>query len=97
MLQAKLQALEAGLNSASEESSTDNMAESIVEAPLVEEAEDSTLKSQDAVAEERKEPHGFSDFSNEFNSEYDGKEPIKEAEKMRSMNSMMWPRKQKRM
>ncbi|KAK1932677.1 secreted antigen 1 [Babesia divergens] len=43
---------------------------------VVEEAEDSTVKSQDAVPEkERKEPHGFSDFSNEFNSEHDGKWP----------------------
>ncbi|KAK1937958.1 secreted antigen 1 [Babesia divergens] len=81
MLQAKLQALEAGLDKAAKESSTDNMAESIVESPLVEEAEDSTVESQDAVPEDRKEPHGPSDFSNDFNSEYEEKEPIKEAEK----------------
>ncbi|KAK1939477.1 secreted antigen 1 [Babesia divergens] len=81
MLQAKLQALEAGLDKAPKEPSTDNMAESIVESPLVEEAEDSTVMSQDAVPEDRKKLHGFSDFSNEFNSEYEEKEPIKEAEK----------------
>ncbi|KAK1936902.1 secreted antigen 1 [Babesia divergens] len=68
MLQEKLQALEAGLGNASEESSTDDI-------------KDSTVESQDAVPEDRKEPHGFSDFSNEFNSEYEEKESIKEAEK----------------
>ncbi|KAK1939098.1 secreted antigen 3 [Babesia divergens] len=81
MLQEKLQALEAGLDKAPKEPSTDNMAESMVESPLVEEAEDSTVMSQDAVPEDRKKLHGFSDFSNEFNSEYEEKEPIKEAEK----------------
>ncbi|KAK1936228.1 secreted antigen 1 [Babesia divergens] len=81
MLQAKLQALEAGLDNTSEESSTVSVAESTVESPLVEEAEESTVESQDAVPEDRKEPHGPSDFSNEFNSEYEEKEPIKEAEK----------------
>ncbi|KAK1936117.1 secreted antigen 1 [Babesia divergens] len=81
MLQEKLQALEAGLDKAPKEPSTDNMAESMVESPLVEEAEDSTVMSQDAVPEDRKKPHGPSDFSNEFNSEYEEKEPIKEAEK----------------
>ncbi|KAK1937686.1 hypothetical protein X943_003855 [Babesia divergens] len=81
MLQEKLQALEAGLDKAPKESFTDNITDSTVQSPLVEEAEDSTVKSQDAVPEDRKKPHGPSDFSNEFNSEYDGKEPIKEAEK----------------
>ncbi|KAK1932770.1 secreted antigen 1 [Babesia divergens] len=55
--------------------------DSNVESPLVEVAEDSTVKSQDAVPEDRKEPHDHSDFSNDFNSEYEKKEPIKEAEK----------------
>ncbi|KAK1938586.1 secreted antigen 1 [Babesia divergens] len=81
MLQAKLQALEAGLDTASEEPSTDNITDSNVESPLVEEAEDSTVESQDAVPEDRKEPHGFSDFSNDSDSEYEEKEPTKEAEK----------------
>ncbi|KAK1938579.1 secreted antigen 1 [Babesia divergens] len=53
---------------------------STVESPLVKEAEGSPVRSQDAVAEDRKEPHDHSDFSKEFNSEHDGKEPIKEAE-----------------
>ncbi|KAK1937394.1 secreted antigen 1 [Babesia divergens] len=55
MLQAKLQALEAWLDKAPEESSTDNMAESTMESPLVEEAEESTVKSQ-AVENSSQEP-----------------------------------------
>ncbi|KAK1938495.1 secreted antigen 1 [Babesia divergens] len=55
MLQEKLQALEAGLDKEPEESSTDNMAESTVQSPLVEKPKDSPVESQ-AIEKPSQEP-----------------------------------------